>query len=338
MPSNESFTVELAERGLIPLAGLRLGVRRQLRQRLRDAAAGPDIDAFIEQLDGSPLALSPDRANEQHYELPPGFFEMVLGPKLKYSGAFWPDGVDTLEEAEEAMLRMTCERAQLENGQDILELGCGWGSLTLHMARAYPDSRITAVSNSKPQRRFITSRAPDNVRIVTADMNDLVLHEQFDRVVSVEMFEHMRNYRELFRRIHDWTRSDGRLFVHVFCHRKYAYPYQTDGADNWMGRHFFTGGVMPSFDLLPRFDTHFEAEAEWAVPGRHYQQTARAWRERLEARRDEALAILTQTHGASAHRWYQRWRLFFLACEELFGYRDGKEWLVGHYRFAPRRR
>jgi len=261
---------------------------------------------------------------------------MALGPRLKYSGAYWPDGTETLAQAEEAMLALTCERAGLENGHDILELGCGWGSLTLFMAEAFPDSRITAVSNSAPQRRFIESRAPSNVRVVTADVNHLALSERFDRVVSVEMFEHMRNYRALLARIRGWTRDDGRLFVHVFCHRRYAYPYETEGADNWMGRLFFTGGVMPSFDLLPRFDADFEVEERWKVNGTHYGKTARAWRENLEARRSEVLELFRDTYGAEAGVWYHRWRLFFLACEELFGYRDGSEWLVGHYRFAPR--
>jgi cyclopropane-fatty-acyl-phospholipid synthase len=234
------------------------------------------------------------------------------------------------------MLDLTCERARLEDGQDVLELGCGWGSLTLHMAEAYPNSRITAVSNSAPQRRFIEARAPGNVRVVTADMNDLDLSERFDRVVSVEMFEHMRNYRELLRRIRGWTRPDGRLFVHVFCHRVHAYPYETEGADNWMGRYFFTGGIMPSLDLLPRFDDDFRLEERWEIDGTHYGRTARAWRENLEARRDEAMSVLEETYGEDADRWYQRWRLFFLGCEELFDFQRGSEWLVAHYRFAPR--
>jgi cyclopropane-fatty-acyl-phospholipid synthase len=334
---SESIGIALAERGMIPLPGLRLGVRRLLRQRLRDAEGGPDVETFKRELESSPLAIATDEANEQHYEVPPKFFETVLGPHLKYSGAFWPDGTASLAEAEEAMLALTCERAGIEDGQDILELGCGWGSLTLFMARQFPGSRITAVSNSAPQRRFIESHAPANVQVITADMNDFDTESLFDRIVSVEMFEHMRNYRELLGRIRKWMRADARLFVHVFCHRKFAYPYETDGDDNWMGRHFFTGGIMPSLDLLPRFDEHLEAEEQWAVDGTHYSRTARAWRENLEARREKAMQILAETYGPDeAGRWYHRWRMFFLACEELFGYRDGSEWLVGHYRFAPR--
>jgi len=332
-----ALTIELAERGLVPLGGLRMGVRQLVRQRLRDAANGPDVESFARELAASPIALSTDKANEQHYEVPPELFQIALGPRLKYSGAYWPEGVDTLEAAEVAMLDVTCERALLEDGQEILELGCGWGSLTLHMAHRYPNSRITAVSNSAPQRRFIEARAPENVRVITADMNDLELSDRFDRVVSVEMFEHMRNYRELLRRIRGWMRSDARLFVHVFCHRTHAYPYETEGADNWMGRHFFTGGIMPSLDLLPLFDEHLGVEAQWEVDGTHYARTARAWRENLESRRDETMNVMRETYGErDAARWFQRWRLFFLGCEELFDFRGGREWLVAHYRFAPR--
>jgi cyclopropane-fatty-acyl-phospholipid synthase len=327
--------IELAERGLVPLSGLRMGVRGLVRQRLRDAQSGPDVPAFAQELAGSPLALSPEKANEQHYEVPPEFFQLALGPHLKYSAAYWPQGVENLDEAESAMLALTCERAQLENGQDILELGCGWGSLTLYMARAFPNSRITAVSNSAPQGRFIEARAPKNVRVIKADMNDLSLDQTFDRVVSVEMFEHLRNYQELLKRVRRWLRPDGRLFAHIFCHKHFAYPYETEGSDNWMGRHFFTGGIMPSFDLFDHFPDDLAVEAEWRVDGTHYERTARAWRENIERRRDEVMDVLQRTYGNDARRWFQRWRLFFLACEELFGYRRGSEWIVGHYRLAP---
>jgi cyclopropane-fatty-acyl-phospholipid synthase len=328
--------VAMAEKGLLPLPLLRMGVRGLVSQRLRDAAAGPDVASFVRTLERSPLALTPEKANEQHYEVPPEFFELVLGPRLKYSGAYWPAGVTSLAQAETAMLQLTCERAQIEDGQDILELGCGWGSLTLYMAQAFPESRITAVSNSTAQRRFIEGRAPGNVQVITEDMNDLALDDSFDRVVSVEMFEHMRNYRELLRRIRSWMRPEARLFVHIFCHRTYAYPYETEGADNWMGRHFFAGGIMPSFDLLSRFNEDLRMEAEWKLDGRHYGETARAWRKNLENRRGEVLRVFEETYGDEATRWYHRWRLFFLACEELFDYRAGSEWVVGHYRLAPR--
>ncbi len=331
-----SVATALAERGMVPLPWLRLGIRHLLVRRLRAAGLGPTPAEIARMLEVSPIALHTREANEQHYEVPAAFFQLVLGPHLKYSSALWPPGTENLAEAEEAMLDLTCERAQLEDGQDVLELGCGWGSLTSYMARRFPRSRIVAVSNSAPQRRFIEASLPANVRVITADMNDFSTEERFDRVVSVEMFEHLRNYGEVLRRVRSWLRPEGRLFVHVFCHRSYAYPFETDGADDWMGRHFFTGGLMPSLDLLPRFNRDLELDESWAVSGNHYSLTARAWRHQLEARRDEVLRVFQGTYPGSASSWYHRWRLFFLACEELFGYQGGEEWMVGHYRFRPR--
>lgn len=330
-----SVAISLAERGVVPLGLLRVGVRRLLALRLREAAHSADVSLFARELATGRVALETDKANEQHYEVPPEFFELVLGPQLKYSSAYWPGGTKDLGDAEVRMLELSCARAGLTDGQEVLELGCGWGSLTLYMARVFPNSRITAISNSVAQARFIEARAPENVRLITADMNDFHLPESFDRVVSVEMFEHMRNYRELLHRIAGWLRPDGKLFVHVFCHRKYAYPFETNGADNWMGRHFFTGGIMPSLDLLPRFDRDLSLEAVWEVEGQHYSRTARAWRENLEERRDEVVRVFREAYGKDAVKWYHRWRIFFLACEELFGYGGGREWIVGHYLFAP---
>ena len=331
-----SLGINLAERGLVPLPALRIGIRRLLAKRLLEAEKGPSVSAFSSQLKESTIALLPEKANEQHYEVPADFFELTLGPNLKYSGAYWPEGTASLSEAEEAMLRLTVQRAELADGQEILELGCGWGSLTLHMAQRFPNANITAVSNSAPQRRFIEARAPQNVRVITADMNELQLEQRFDRVVSVEMFEHMRNYGDLLHRICGWMKPDARLFVHVFCHRDYAYPFETEGDDNWMGRYFFTGGIMPSFDLFQYFDKDLFIEKDWQVNGTHYERTARAWRENLEEQRGPVMNVLQKTYGSEADRWFHRWRLFFLACEELFGYRGGSEWLVAHYRFAPR--
>ena len=331
-----SLGINLAERGLVPLPALRIGIRRLLAKRLLEAAQDPNVSAFSAHLKESAIAVLPEKANEQHYEVPADFFELTLGPNLKYSSAYWPEGTASLSEAEEAMLRLTVQRADLADGQEILELGCGWGSLTLHMAQRFPNANITAVSNSAPQRRFIEARAPQNVRVITADMNELQLEKRFDRVVSVEMFEHMRNYRDLLHRICGWMKPDARLFVHVFCHRDYAYPFETEGDDNWMGRYFFTGGIMPSFDLFEHFDNDLFIEKDWRVSGTHYERTARAWRENLEKQRDPVMTVLKQSYGAEADRWFHRWRLFFLACEELFGYRGGSEWLVAHYLFAPR--
>ncbi len=330
---SQGLGLTLAEGGRLPLGMLRWGIRRLLRRRLRDEHRRRR-DPLRELSDG-PLALVPHIANAQHYELPPAFFELVLGPRLKYSSAYWPAGVETLTAAETAMLELTRERAELADGQRILELGCGWGSLSLALAQWFPAARIVALSNSAVQRRHIESRAAANLSVVTADMNRFDTDQRFDRIISVEMFEHMRNYRELLRRIAGWLEPGGTLFVHVFCHARLTYPFERDGEDDWMARYFFSGGLMPAFDLLPRFQEDLHLERQWAVGGAHYQRTARAWRENLEQHRTAVLAVLRDTYGAAqAELWFQRWRLFFLACEELFGFRGGTEWLVGHYRFA----
>ncbi len=326
--------LELAERGTVPLPMLRFGVRRLVASRLESARAGGGLEAFLREVEGAPVALVPEAANAQHYELPAEFFALVLGPHLKYSCAWWPPGVTRLAEAEAAALDLTAERAGLADGQHILELGCGWGSLSLYLARRFPAARITAVSNSATQRAFIEARKPANLTVVTADMNGFDPRARFDRVVSVEMFEHMRNWRALLARVASWLEDDGRLFVHVFCHARYAYQFETAERGDWMGRHFFTGGIMPAYDLLPRASDAFALEERGWLDGRHYQRTAAAWRANLEVRRAEVTAVLRSHYGADAGRWYHRWRLFFLACEELFGFRGGSEWGVGHYRLA----
>jgi cyclopropane-fatty-acyl-phospholipid synthase len=315
------------ETGVVPERAVRAGIRANLARRLRTEYAKTPAErrAFVDGLRASPIALQPAKPNEQHYEEPPDFFELVLGPRLKYSSCLWEEGTTTLAEAEEAMLALTCERAGLADGQEILDLGCGWGSLTLYVAERFPHARITAVSNSSTQRAWIEARAPANVRVLTADVNDLALHRRFDRVVSVEMFEHMRNYEALLAKIAAALEPDGRLFVHVFCHRELAYPY----ASGWMARNFFTAGQMPSADLLLEFQRDLELVERWLVPGTHYARTSEAWLEKLAAHENEI-----------ARRWgrayLERWRVFFLACAELFAYRDGSEWLVAHYLFAPR--
>lgn len=335
----------LAERGLVPDALLRAGIRHLCALRLRDehghdpGAASRCAVARIEALRHSPVAIHVDAANQQHYELPPAFFQACLGPRLKYSSCFWPTGGETLAQAEEAMLALYGQRAQLADAQDILELGCGWGSLTLWMAERYPTARITAVSNSAPQRRFIEARCRErglaNVRVVTCDVNGLALPAGgFDRCVSIEMFEHMRNYATLLGRIGDWLRADGKLFVHLFCHRSLLYPFETAGDDNWMGRHFFTGGLMPAADTLLWFQDALRIEDRWFVDGTHYQRTANQWLVNQDARRDEVMPILQQAYGPAAALWFQRWRMFWMACAELFGYGHGREWMVAHYRFT----
>ncbi|MEM7349379.1 MAG: cyclopropane-fatty-acyl-phospholipid synthase family protein [Acidobacteriota bacterium] len=331
----------LLERGLLPDRVLRLGIRRLLRQRLRDALAPgwqADQEALIRQLRDSPIALHTDTANEQHYELPSAFFERVLGRHLKYSAGYWPDGCHELDESEAAMLELTVERADLADGQRILELGCGWGSLSLFMAQRFPQASILAVSNSASQRRFILERAAQrglaNLEVRTADVNDLTLDRRFDRVVSVEMFEHVRNYPRLMGRIAYWLEPAGTLFVHIFCHRSVAYPFEDRGPSDWMARHFFTGGLMPSADLLIQLQEPFELEHRWLVDGRHYQRTCEAWLARMDAGREAIEPILAGVYGDDAsRRWWSYWRVFFMACAELFGYRGGKEWMVAHYRF-----
>jgi cyclopropane-fatty-acyl-phospholipid synthase len=333
------------EKNLIPDAALRAGIRRLLKQRLKaEGEGGLEAShqrsmAFLGALKESPIAINTADANEQHYELPPAFFELTLGKRLKYSSGLWPEGVASLDQAEEAMLALTCERAGLQDGQRILELGCGWGSLTLWMAEHYPGSTITAVSNSAPQRQFILARAQErglgNVKVLTADMNAFdPPARDYDRVVSVEMFEHMRNYELLLHRIASWLVPGGKLFVHIFTHREHAYPFEVRDETDWMAKHFFTGGLMPSDHTLLYFQRDLSIQSHWRVNGRHYEATANAWLQRLDAGKEEALALFRETYGAEeALKRFVQWRVFFMACAELFGAGRGEKWFVSHYLF-----
>jgi len=342
-----TFTDKLLEANVLPDALIRLGIRQRLAATLRERRAGQvearqaALSLHLEGLRKSPLAIDTEAANEQHYELPTRFFELCLGKHLKYSSGWWDDRTRTLDEAEGAMLKLTCDRAQLADGQRILELGCGWGSLSLWMAERYPRARITAVSNSRTQKQHIDgvakNRGLTNLTVRTANM---ITYEGegagvFDRVVSVEMFEHMKNYRELLRRIATWLKPEGKLFVHIFTHREIAYHFDAARPEEWLSRYFFAGGQMPSHDTLLHFQEDLHIEEQWAVSGTHYERTANAWLANQDAHRDEIMALMVATYGeGQAKKWWMRWRVFYMACAELWGYREGNEWHVSHYRFA----
>ena len=341
-----SKLIELAEKGIIPDYLIRQGIVRNCENRLKNEnvsnteQVSSKKQIWIEQMKESPIALVPEKANEQHYEVPPAFFENVLGKHLKYSSGYWPDGVNSLDESEESMLELSFERAQLADGDSILELGCGWGSLTCYMASKLPNSKITAVSNSKDQKEHILNRCKnqglDNIEVITADMNDFETENKYDRVVSIEMFEHMRNYKKLLSKISSWLNDDGKLFIHIFTHQSVVYPFENQGEADWMAREFFSGGMMPSHDLLLHFQDDLIIDDVWSMLGTHYEKTSLAWVNKMDANRDSIMKIFLKTYGDHANLWFQRWRIFFMSCEKLFGYNNGSEWGVSHYRFNKR--
>ena len=341
--------IDWSEQGLVPDSVIRHGIKRLLKKRIAELhtddcqAMARKKHLFVQGMGQSAIALLPLKANEQHYEVPADFFLNLLGNQNKYSCCYWGKGVTGLNTAESESLRITCERAGLQDGMDILELGCGWGSLTLWMASIYPNSRITAISNSGSQRDHIMKTARQqqlaNVRVLTCDMNNFFTTETYDRVVSVEMFEHMRNYRTLFNRISKWLKPEGRFFMHIFCHRDVPYAFEEKQATDWMSRHFFSGGMMPSDDLPLHFQEHLSFLHQWRWDGRHYEKTANAWLQQMDAKKQVLWPVLEETYGEQfTQQWWMRWRMFFMACAELFGYDNGQQWWVSHYLFEKRDR
>ena len=333
---------------------IRRRIRALLAQRLREEDKGdPEVQQahlmeMVRRLRESPIAIHTAEANQQHYEVPTAFYLQTLGKHLKYSSCYYDDfnierAAANLDAAEARMLALTCERARLRNGERILELGCGWGSLSLWMAEHYPESRVTGISNSRTQKLFIDARAKErglkNLEIITCDVNQLHFGPEirFDRVVSVEMFEHMRNYESLLARIAGWMTPEATLFVHIFTHHRFAYTFEVRDDTDWMAKYFFTGGIMPSDDLLHYFQRHLRLADHWQVDGRHYQLTSEAWLQKMDARREELMPVLGHAYGDDqALKWWVYWRIFFMSCAELFGYRGGREWLVSHYLFERR--
>jgi len=345
MNSAGQLAFDLTEQGLVPDAVIRRGIRFLTKQRLKEINANnvEKMDElrqeFIEHMLTAPIALVPEKANEQHYEVPAEFYLMSLGPNLKYSSAYWPENVKTLADAETAALHETCLHADLKDGQEILELGCGWGSLTLWMAKHYPNSQITAVSNSNSQREHIENNARalglENISIITCDMNNFDIdHNRFDRVVSVEMFEHMRNWPELYKRVSNWLKPGGKFFKHIFVHRTASYAFEDNGPSDWMSRYFFSGGMMPSDDLPLTFQNDLKIVQRWRWDGTHYEKTANAWLERMDMHQAELTPVFNDIYGEeNTKKWWSRWRIFFMACAELFGYENGQQWWVSHYLF-----
>ncbi len=338
------YVYNLIEKGILPDYVLRLAIRYLLKKRLKNEKKGGveqqslRLLKLIEELKQSAIAVKTEKANEQHYEVLSDFYKLVLGDHLKYSSCFWDDHTTNLTDSEGKMLELYCNRAELSDGMNILELGCGWGSLSLYLAKKYPNSKITGVSNSASQREFIQNAAHErgikNLQIITSNINDFSINDNFDRIISIEMFEHMRNYQELLKRISGWLNPEGKLFVHIFTNKKVAYLFEEEGSANWMGRYFFSGGIMPSDHLLLYFQENLKIDKHWCLNGNNYAKTAKAWHENQIKNKNQILPVLEKVYGKSeTSTWFSRWKLFFMACEELFAYNNGEEWIVSHYLF-----
>ncbi len=341
------LTHGLIKKGLLPDSMIRFGMRQLLAAKITEEtkdgieAAQARLMRLIHAMRNAPIAVATKEANEQHYELPTEFFKMCLGKHLKYSSCYYINGDETLSQAESDMLALTAKRAELTDGQDILEFGCGWGSLSLYMATQFPRSRITAVSNSRTQKLYIDAQAKErglnNLEIITCDMNIFTTEKRFDRIVSVEMFEHMRNWDALLFKASSFLKPQGKLFIHIFTHRDFAYFYDHEDESDFIGRYFFTGGIMPSDDLLLYFQDFIKIEDHWQVNGTHYAKTARAWLANMDSHKASILPLLKATYGAKEYiKWWHYWRIFYMACEELWGYDEGNKWIVSHYRFVKR--
>ena len=339
---------QLLKKDIIPDWAIRLGIRSLLTKRIQQEDPGSD-DAleektahFVKMMKASPVAVNTREANEQHYEVPHEFYERVLGDHLKYSSGWWDSSAQTLSDAEKAMLDITLERAGIQDGQEVLELGCGWGSLSLYAASRFPKVKWTAVSNSKTQKEYIESKfychgIKGNLEIITADMNAFDTDKRFDRVVSVEMFEHMRNVGRLLSRIDGWLKEDGKLFLHIFTHKRFSYLFEPRSETDWMSRYFFTGGMMPAEDLYSKLGSPLAEEKRWRVNGRHYQRTAEAWLANMDLHKAEIMDLFRQCYPAGeAQTWFSYWRIFFMSCAELWGYKNGEEWGVTHYLFGKK--
>ena len=341
------FYDKLLDKDLIPDFLLRIGIRRLLKQRLKDEkkenkeAQQKHLLNLVEELKNSPIAIETKAANEQHYEVPTQFYQYCLGKHLKYSSGFWKEGVKDIDTSEKDMLDITCERAELQNGQEVLELGCGWGSLSLFMSAKFPKSNFTVVSNSRTQKIYIDEQAKlrriNNLTVLTIDINNFNIDKKFDRVVSVEMFEHLRNYKLLFNKIASLLKDDGKMFVHVFTHKTYAYKFEVIDDTDWMSKYFFTGGIMPSNDLFSYFNDDLKIVDQWIVNGTHYSKTSEAWRQNMDKHKTEIIPLFEKTYGKeNATKWWVYWRIFYMACAELWGYDKGNEWMVVHYLFTKK--